>query len=110
MTVLGNLLENAIEAVNAQTEGTLRNVDMQITENAEDLLLQISDTGIGIQARQLDRIGDFGFSTKASQGRGVGMFLVYNIVQSREGSIDIDSEPGEGTSVTLIFSKKRTKE
>ena len=110
VTVLGNLLENAIEAVNAQTEGTLRNVDMQITENAEDLLLQISDTGIGIQARQLDRIGDFGFSTKASQGRGVGMFLVYNIVKSREGSIDIDSEPGEGTSVTLIFSKKRTKE
>lgn len=107
VTVTGNLLENAIEAVNAQSTGTPRNIDLQITEDDSSLLLLVSDTGIGIPDCLLDQIYKFGFSTKAAEGRGVGMSLIQDIVSRRGGSIEVDLEPGDGTTFTLIFSEKR---
>lgn len=107
VTVVGNLVENAIEAVNAQNGSCLRNVVVQITEDDTGLLIIVSDTGIGIAPEDLKRIHAPGFSTKAREGRGVGMSLIWEIVTRRGGSIDTDSEPGVGTTFTLIFNKKR---
>lgn len=107
VTVVGNLVENAIEAVNAQNGNCLRNVVVQITEDGTGLLIIVSDTGIGIAPEDLKRIHAPGFSTKAREGRGVGMSLIWDIVTRRDGSIDADSEPGVGTTFTLIFNKKR---
>lgn len=107
VTVVGNLVENAIEAVNAQNGNCLRNVVVQISEDNTGLLIIVSDTGIGIAPEDLKRIHAPGFSTKAREGRGVGMSLIWEIVTRREGSIDTDSEPGVGTTFTLIFNKKR---
>ena len=49
----------------------------------------------------------FGFSTKAQKGRGVGMRRIKEIVDSHGGTIDVDTEPGSGTTFTIIFSQKR---
>ncbi len=107
VTVVGNLLENAIEAVDAQNKDWPRSVVVQITEDETGLLVIVSDTGTGIPPEDLERIYTPGFSTKAEEGRGVGMGLIREIVARREGSIEVDSEAGTGTTFTLIFNKKR---
>lgn len=110
VTVVGNLVENAIEAVNARCDREERNVVLQITESASSLLVMVSDTGVGIEPGQLEQIFRTGYSTKADKGRGVGMGLIQNIVTRHGGSIEVDSEPGSGTTVTLIFGEKASWE
>ena len=110
VTVLGNLLGNAIEAVNSQGSGASRSVTVQITEDGKSLLIVVSDTGIGMTQEMLSKIYDFGFSTKAAEGRGFGMSMIQNIVRRHGGTIDVDSEQGMGTTFTLIFQTKRQKE
>nr|MBQ8244140.1 sensor histidine kinase [Oscillospiraceae bacterium] len=107
VTVVGNLLENAIEAVNAVSDDRPRNIVLQVTEQESGLLIMISDSGTGIDPADLPHICDQGFSTKAAEGRGVGMSLIRGIVDRHGGSMEVDSEPGGGTTFTLIFSKER---
>ena len=107
VTVVGNLLENAIETTNVIPAGELRAVSLQITEDGKGLLIMVSDTGEGISEDVLPRMFESGFSTKASRGRGVGMCRIKEIVDSHGGTIDVDTEPGSGTTFTIIFSQKR---
>lgn len=109
VTVMGNLLENAIEAVNMPRSGEDRSIVFQMTEDTSGLLLMVSDTGTGITPAVLSHIYDINFSTKATEGRGVGMSLIRDIIARHKGSIEVDSEPGAGTSFTLIFSEKRQR-
>ena len=104
ITVIGNLLENAIEAVKLQS-GEESSIVLQITEDENGLLIVVSDTGCGIPADILERIYEPGFSTKAQEGRGMGMFLIKDLVDRRGGSVEIESEPGVGTTFTLIFNQ-----
>ncbi len=106
VTIIGNLLENAIEAINASPGNQARNIVLQITEDDTGLLISVSDTGTGIEPALLPHIWDQGFSTKASEGRGVGMSLIKSILDRHDGCYEVDSEPGGGTSITLIFSSK----
>lgn len=107
VTLIGNLIENAMEAINARQSGSPREIVVQITESRSELLIMISDTGTGIDPKNMPYIYDFGFSTKAPSGRGIGMGLVREIVERRHGSIELDSEPDVGTTVTVIFNDPR---
>ena len=107
VTVVGNLLENAIEATAVIPADDLRAVALQITEDEKGLLIMVSDTGEGISPENLPHIFERGFSTKAATGRGVGMRNIQEIVESHDAAIDVDTEPGSGTTFTLIFSRER---
>ena len=107
VTVVGNLLENAIEAVNAQPPIADRSVVMQLTEDETGLLIVLSDSGVGIREEDLPHIFESGYSTKAHHGRGVGMALVKSVTDRHGGILEVDSEPGSGTTFTLIFNRPR---
>jgi sensor histidine kinase regulating citrate/malate metabolism len=107
VTLVGNLLENAMEAVNAAPADGMRTVDLQITEDEKGLLVMVSDTGEGIRSEDLPHIFENGFSTKAKTGRGIGMKLIRDIADRRGGSIDVDTEPGSGTTISVIFGRER---
>ncbi len=64
--------------------------------------LEVSDTGGGMDQRTLQRIFDPFFTTKHT-GRGLGMSAVHGIVRGHQGAIMIDSCPGKGTSVRVLF-------
>ncbi|SFB06650.1 MULTISPECIES: ATP-binding protein [unclassified Bacillus (in: firmicutes)] len=96
-----NILKNGIEAMDS-TGGTLR-VETVIKDYSVDVL--ISDTGIGMTDAQIKRLGEPYFSTRGKNGTGLGMMVVYSIVQSMKGKITVKSQVGEGTTFILSFPK-----
>jgi PAS domain S-box-containing protein len=71
---------------------------------------EVADTGSGIPNEYLARIYDPFFTTKAmNQGTGLGLSISYGIVREHEGSIDCDSQVGQGTRFALSFPLARTR-
>jgi signal transduction histidine kinase len=66
--------------------------------------LAISDTGHGIDPEDLPRIFEPFYSTKGDgKGVGLGLSMVYGIIREHNGTIEVQSEPGEGTSFKMVL-------
>ena len=94
------VLNNAIEAMplGGTLEIELRNAPAD--DNRARVSLQIRDTGVGIPREWLPRIFEPFFTTKQA-GSGGGLPMVHNIVQRHGGTVDIESEHGQGTTVVI---------
>jgi signal transduction histidine kinase len=62
--------------------------------------VRIEDTGVGIPPEHLGRIFDLYFTTK-DDGTGIGLSMVYRIVQMHDGEVEVQSTPGRGTTFTI---------
>ncbi len=99
--ILVNLLANAIKFT---PEGG--RIALEARRAGEDVLVTISDTGIGIPARELDRIFDEfhqvdGSSSRAYGGTGLGLALVRTLARMLEGDVSVESTEGVGSTFTL---------
>ena len=97
--VLVNLMLNAVQAM--QPDGRL---DLAVSAQGQEARVVVSDTGAGIAPEALTRIFDPFFTTK-NEGTGLGLSLSYAIVKDHGGDIEVESEPGRGTTFTLIFPR-----
>jgi signal transduction histidine kinase len=95
--VLVNLLQNALHA---SPEGG--KVRLSAEGNGRAVTFVVEDQGVGIPAENLDRIFQPFFTTKA-KGTGLGLPIAQRIVREHGGSIQVKSEPGNGTRFTLNF-------
>ena len=94
---LSALVKNAAEAVGDPVPIVLR-----VTAMADNLRFAVSDQGPGIPEQLLRRIGEPFFTTKpAGKGMGLGTFLVRAFAEGLGGSLEFESQPGEGTTATL---------
>ncbi len=120
--VLMNLCTNAAHAMREKggtlwiqlvrevigSAGTSRPLNLTAGNYAK---LTVSDSGHGIDATIMDRIFDPFFTTKApGEGTGLGLSVVYGIVKDHGGEIDLSSELGKGTTVTVYFPSIHTEE
>ncbi|NQV03792.1 MAG: GHKL domain-containing protein, partial [Bacteroidia bacterium] len=99
--VFSNLINNAIEAIEARPE-TEGKIVVQTNTEGEDHVIQISDNGKGIQSEETDKIFQPNFTTR-SGGAGLGLAIVKGIVHSVRGSICFTSDPGKMTTFTIRF-------
>ena len=90
ITALGNLIENALDAMAGQQEGE---IGLLLHYQNGWLSCEVSDDGPGIDPTQLEAIFTKGFSTKG-ENRGVGLFLARQQIQNLGGDITVESEPG----------------
>ena len=95
-----NLAINACQAM--PNGGTLRISTAPAPNNR--VALRFEDTGVGIRPEDLDRIFDLYFTTK-DHGTGIGLSMVYRIVQMHDGEVEVQSTPGRGTTFTLLLPK-----
>ena len=95
------LLNLAINACQAMPEGGTLRLSCRTTlrRNVE---IDVEDTGVGIPPEDLGRVFDLYFTTKA-KGTGIGLSMVYRIVQLHDGEVEVQSTPGSGTRFRLIF-------
>jgi len=94
-----NLFNNALEAIKDETPGSI-NILARTLGNPEMVEIKVSDTGGGISPENLRKIFDFLFTTKL-QGTGVGLSVSYDIIKKHDGTIDVESEMGKGTTFTI---------
>ena len=100
-----NLLRNAAQAIEGQGTVTIATY----TDEAR-VYVRISDTGKGIPPEDLPRIYDPGFTTQSGGvGKGLGLSIVYNIIQKHHGNIQVNSKVGKGTQVIIALPVEQTR-
>ena len=103
VTVIGNLTENAFDALRNVPDSAPREITVSIQDGEHGLLISVDDTGPGMSPETVQRIFKRGYSTKGN-GHGTGLSLVQDMISSYHGAIRVESEPGAGTSfiITVI--------
>ena len=104
---VGNLVSNAV--AHTPEGGTVAIITRL---EATDVLIEVSDTGVGIPSEALPRVFDRFFRvdpsrSRASGGTGLGLSIVQGIAQLPRGNVEIASTPGVGTRVTLRLPNRR---
>ncbi|WNQ12755.1 sensor histidine kinase [Paenibacillus aurantius] len=105
VTILGNLIDNAMEAVLEQEEGR-RRVTVFLTDLGEDLIVEVEDTGKGVPEEAGERIFVSGFSTKEGGNRGLGLALVKQAAEQLNGYVTYASGEQGGTVFTVVVPKQ----
>ena len=95
--VIINLMLNAIDAMDDVSEKT---IFIETKKEDNSVLLTIKDTGIGIKTEEIGKIFDPFFTTKET-GSGIGLSLVFRIMEAVGGSVSVESQEGKGTAVSL---------
>jgi sensor histidine kinase regulating citrate/malate metabolism len=104
ITILGNLIENAMEALKGNSIDP-KTIEILVKEDSDKVVIKVTDNGIGIKTENLDKIFKKGYSTKEGS-RGQGLFLVKDIVEALEGNINVESVLEQGTRFTVELPKE----
>ncbi|QTM99579.1 PAS domain S-box protein [Sediminibacillus dalangtanensis] len=97
--VLINFIKNAVEAM---PDGGLLLVQLQVNKIDKEFRIIIHDEGEGMTPEEVESLGTPFFTTK-ERGLGMGIPICFDIVKAHNGSIEIESAKGRGTSIHLIF-------
>lgn len=104
ITIVGNLVENAFDAVKNKED--IRQVGLFIGEDKNGLTITVDDTGNGMSDKQIETLKIRQYTTKG-EGHGFGLRLIQQIVSDRKGYLEIESEINEGSSFTVSFTIPR---
>lgn len=104
VTILGNLLENALEAAQENTSGK-RTVQLSMTDFGNDLIFEVEDSGSGIEDESVDLSLQHGFTTKSGTGRGIGLSLVHENLKYLGGHLTVVHSSLGGMRFTIYIPK-----
>ncbi len=107
VTVLGNLIDNAVDALSGRPGE--RRVDVLVRHDGDAVRMVVSDTGPGIPAEALHEIFVDGYTTKSARvgmRRGLGLALVYRLVRHAGGTIDVRGDAGARFELTMPVARK----
>jgi signal transduction histidine kinase len=99
--VLANLLDNALKFTPSGGR-----VDLRVSTNGANAVIQVKDTGPGISTDDLPRIFDRlyrGDKSRSQRGLGLGLSLVKAVVSAHNGSVTVNSYPGQGAEFTITL-------
>src|SRR5204862_5525315 len=111
---LTNVILNAVDALPKGGSITISTLPISLNTNPGDarkpshIVLEVRDNGIGMDEKTRQRCLEPFFSTKRQRGgTGLGLAMVYGMMERHEGTIEVESEPGKGTLVRMIFPLRR---
>nr|WP_306798561.1 sensor histidine kinase [Oceanobacillus saliphilus] len=104
IAILGNLIDNAIEAIEYCEE---REIRFFATDIGNEIVFEIADSGNGVKEEDIENIFEQGYSTKDKGDRGYGLNIVKEAVEDLSGGIVFDHIPDGGTVFTVFFPKAK---
>jgi signal transduction histidine kinase len=99
---LTNLIFNAVDAMPEGGVLTLA-TSVRVRNGLPNVLIEVIDSGIGMDEETRRRCIEPFFTTKGERGTGLGLASVYGMLQRHDAEFELDSEPGKGTTVRMIF-------
>ncbi|MBZ4683089.1 MAG: hypothetical protein PWP46_1719 [Fusobacteriaceae bacterium] len=108
--VISNFIKNAYEAIE-EAGKEKKYLELTTYNEEEKFIIEIKDTGTGIKEENLNKLFEFGFSTKkeTGKGNGYGLYSCKSIIEKYRGEILVDSKYGEYTIFKIILPKRSTK-
>ncbi len=101
-TILKNLVSNAIKYQNMMVDGSYSRFSIQV--NKKEAVISVQDNGIGIREDQMDKIFEMFYrGTQKGSGSGLGLYITKLNVEKLQGTIEIESEYGEGTQFVICL-------
>jgi signal transduction histidine kinase/ActR/RegA family two-component response regulator len=104
---LTNLIFNAVDAMPnggvLEVRTSMAGIAASGTTPTRQVMLEVSDTGIGMDEETRRRCLEPFFTTKGERGTGLGLAMVYGMAQRHGCTLEIDSKPGDGTTIRLVF-------
>jgi hypothetical protein len=102
-----NLLSNALYAIERNKNVVEPKLIITSLVVDDKVVVRFEDTGIGMTPEVKAKIFEPFFTTKdVGEGTGLGMSIVFKIVEIHKAKMEIETEPGKGTVITLILNKK----
>lgn len=107
ISIIGNLLDNAIEATQ-RAELPHEPVEVLIQLNARELIIEVADRGVGIRPDIRERIFERGVTTKTRGDHGIGLYLIEHYVTQAGGTIEVADNAPRGT-IHPIYPGRRAR-
>ena len=104
-SALVNLAENAIDSCRSDAGKVDHQIRLTSRGNADHVLFQLADNGSGMDQETREKVFSVFFSSKGSQGTGLGLFVANQIVAKHGGSILVESTPGHGAVFTVSLPR-----
>jgi signal transduction histidine kinase len=105
---LVNLLENAIDACIYDRSKNKHFVKFDVFEKSPDqICFIIKDNGMGMDQETKEKMFTLFFTSKGSQGTGLGLFIANRVICQHGGTIEVNSEPGKGSCFTITLPRKK---
>jgi PAS domain S-box-containing protein len=106
-SLLVNLIENSIDACRLDGEKTQHNVTVRLQGLSDVVQYEVEDNGIGMDQETREKAFTMFFSSKGTEGTGLGLFIADRIARSHGGTIDLESHPGAGTRFIVQLPRTR---
>ena len=99
--IIHNLVTNSIKALHGMENGTIL---LEAEEKDRYTAISITDNGKGMTKEELERAME-PFYTQSINGVGLGLSIVEKLMEQNHGYVEMESEPGRGTTVRLVFDR-----
>jgi PAS domain S-box-containing protein len=106
-SLLLNLVENSLDACRLDDKKPAHETAVRLSGTPDYVQFEIQDNGIGMDRETCDKAFSLFFSSKGTEGTGLGLFIAERIARSHGGNIELESEPGVGTRFVVKLPRKR---
>lgn len=106
-SALMNIFENAIETCIEDKSKTDHRIIFQVEGDQDSVFFHVRDNGVGMDTETKQKLFTMFFSSKGQKGTGLGLFVSNQVIRQHGGTINVQSEPGEGSCFTIRLPRSR---
>jgi len=108
-SLLVNLMENSLDACRIDNKQEAHRVVLRAVGEVDHVRFEVQDDGIGMEQETREKAFSLFFSSKGTEGTGLGLFIAHKIAKAHKGSIDLESEVDKGTRFIVRIPRKHVQ-